>query len=386
MKALIVCFSDLAKDPRVSRQIKWLTDLGFSVTTLAEGPASEQVERHFCAKAPNVERTALHRLRRKVKSGSKLLLGKFDEFYWTRPAIQHCEELFYTSLTDAFDLIVANDFNTAPLVLRYRRGAKVLLDAHEYSPEEFSDVWKWRLFFQKYSCDLCRQTLPHVDAVMTVNEGIAKRYAEVFNIPVPFVLTNATSYYDLKPCDVAEDRIRLIHHGVAAKSRNLDTMFRLFDTLDDRFELDVIMVPGDRSYIAKMERVAKKWPKIRCLPPFPMKEIVPSTNKYDMGVFLLPPVNFNYFYGLPNKLFEFLQARLAIAVGPSPEMARVVRHYECGVVSPDFKPKSLATQLNSLTRDDILAMKQRSHRAAKELNAEANGLIFKQAVNKALNS
>jgi hypothetical protein len=36
---------------------------------------------------------------------------------------------------------------------------------------------------------------------------------------------------------------------------------------------------------------------------------------------------------------EFIQARLAVAVDPSPEMARLVQRYGCGVVAPDFPPK-----------------------------------------------
>jgi len=385
MKALVVCLTDLSKDPRVSRQIKWLTDLGFSVTTLAEGAAQESVHHHVCSLPPSIERTAPERLRCKIKSGFKLLNGNYEQFYWTRPAIQRCEHLFQTTLQDSFDLIVANDFNTLPLVLRYKRGAKVLLDAHEYAPEEFSDLWKWRLFFQKYSFDLCRRTLPQVDAMMTVNDGIARRYAEVFGTSLPFVLTNAVPYYDLQPSEVTSDKIRLIHHGIAAKSRNIDIMFSLFECLDDRFELDLIMVPGDGKYIERMKEKAKRWPQVRCLPPVPMKEIVPTTNQYDMGVYLLPPVNFNYLYGLPDKLFEFLQARLALALGPSPEMAKVARHYQCGIVSDKFDPKSLATQLNSLDRNDIIAMKSQASYAAKELNAEANSLIFREAVNKAMN-
>ena len=55
-----------------------------------------------------------------------------------------------------------------------------------------------------------------------------------------------------------------------------------------------------------------------------MHEIVDTIAEYDIGLFILSPINFNYYHALPNKLFEFIQARLAIAVSPSPEMARIV--------------------------------------------------------------
>ena len=48
-------------------------------------------------------------------------------------------------------------------------------------------------------------------------------------------------------------------------------------------------------------------------------------NQYDVGVFLLPASFPNQVHVLPNKLFDYIQARLAVAIGPSHEMAEVVR-------------------------------------------------------------
>ena len=55
-----------------------------------------------------------------------------------------------------------------------------------------------------------------------------------------------------------------------------------------------------------------------------MHELPRMANDYDVGLYLLPPTNFNQRYALPNKFFEFIQGRLAIAIGPSPEMAKLV--------------------------------------------------------------
>lgn len=84
------------------------------------------------------------------------------------------------------------------------------------------------------------------------------------------------------------------------------------------------------------------------LEPVPMHRIVSFASTYDIGVFLLPPTNFNYRNALPNKLFEFIQARLAVAIGPSPQMAAVVREWNCGIVSDDFTPASLGENLQRL--------------------------------------
>ena len=73
---------------------------------------------------------------------------------------------------------------------------------------------------------------------------------------------------------------------------------------------------------------------------------------------------------LPNKIFEFIQGRLALAIWPSPEMVRIVDRYQNGVYSRDFDVKQMAQILNRLTTEDIMRMKRRSHAAANELNSE----------------
>src|SRR5690606_30214495 len=113
-------------------------------------------------------------------------------------------------------------------------------------------------------------------------------------------------------------------------------------------------------------------------------EVVSFIHRYDVGVFLLPPINFNYANTLPNKLFEYIQARLAVAVGPTPEMAAIVRKYGIGLVADDFTPASLAEKLNALTEDDVKLFKQRSSLAARDLSAENNELIFLESVDVAI--
>ena len=140
--------------------------------------------------------------------------------------------------------------------------------------------------------------------------------------------------------------------------------------LDRRFELDIILVPGIRSYMDRLKRKFADDLRIRFLEPFAYEEIVQKTNNYDLGVFLLPPTNLNYRFALPNKLFEFIQARLGIIIGPSPEMAKVVEMYHCGMVLPSFDPAECASALSSIQTRQVAEWKEASHRASSRLAAE----------------
>jgi hypothetical protein len=178
---------------------------------------------------------------------------------------------------------------------------------------------------------------------------------------------NAPSYQHLEPTPVSVEIVRMIHHGAAIPSRKLELMIEMMQFLDSRFHLDLMLVSSDQNYLNHIRSLAAGEARIRFIEPVAMLDIPHFTNGYDIGVFLLPPVNFNYAYALPNKFFEFVQARLAVAIGPSPEMARLVELYGVGVVAEDFTPRSLAVRLNELTAQDITKFKLASHVAAREL-------------------
>jgi len=107
-------------------------------------------------------------------------------------------------------------------------------------------------------------------------------------------------------------------------------------------------------------------------------------NQYDIGVYILEPSSFNNFHALPNKFFEFVQARLAIGIAPSPEMARIVKEYDLGVVAEDFSPESLATRLMNLDHEKINYYKLQSHKVSRLMSAEQNHKILLDLVRQVL--
>jgi hypothetical protein len=101
-------------------------------------------------------------------------------------------------------------------------------------------------------------------------------------------------------------------------------------------------------------------------------EVIEHGNRYDIGLFFMPPSNFNEEYSLANKVFQFVQSRLMLAVSPLPEMGRFVEEHGLGIVASDHSPRAMARQLNALTAPEIAAFKSASHRKARELSSEAN--------------
>jgi len=370
---LVISFTDLGRDPRVKRQIDALRT---AYTVIAAGtgdPGTPGVRFIACARAPRT-------LGRKLGEALELLTHRYDAFY-ARQA--HVRELKEKLGELDFDLAIANDVEALPLALAVAGRRPVILDAHEYAPRELEERAVWRIFKQGLAYYLCRTYLARATRVVTVAQGIADEYARVFGVK-PVVIDNAAPAHSLLPRPAPTGVWRMLHHGHAMPTRRIDTMIDVMRGLDDRFRLDLVLVPTFPRYLEQLKRMAEGDERIRFLPPVPVQEIVPFSNAYDIGLYLLQPTSFNNLHALPNKFFEFLQARVVVAIGPSPEMARIVREFDCGIVAPDFSPASLAKLLNGLTSADIDRMKGGSDRAARVHHAEGNAEKLRALVASAL--
>ena len=366
---LVISFTDLKRDPRVRRQIDALR-MHHAVIAAGTGDP-EMRDVRFLGCNPDARTFT-----RKCTEGIELVLRRYESHYWAK---KHVEELHRNLEGVAFDVAIANDLEALPLALSCAGPRPVILDAHEYTPREFEDRLVWRLSHQGHANYLCKTYLQKAARVITVADGIAEEYRRNFGVK-PVVIQNAAPSHTLAPCATSIRPVRMIHHGHAMPARQIEKMIEIMDWLDDRFELDLMLVPTLPHYVQKLKDKASPNSRIRFIPPVSMEELIPFTNTYDIGLYLLPPSSFNNCQALPNKFFEFLQARLALAIGPSPEMAKIVREFACGVVADDFEPVTLARMLNRLTSADIDLMKAGSNRAARAYTAENNAEKLRELV------
>ena len=292
-----------------------------------------------------------------------------DLTFWYRLSHQRACKLIHNK---RYDLIHANDLNALPVAVEVSKvtGAKVLFDAHEYSPDQRTDTLKGKLR-SPYASYLLREFGSGIDHLVTVSSGLAQLYKELLGLDADVVM-NAPARIEVQPRPVQEGEIQLVYHGNALKGRGLEILIEATGWLAPRFYLNFILVGEDPRYIRKIRRMAEKIApeRIRFYDPVPPSEIVSYLTRFDVGVFVLPPSNLNYRYVLPNKFFDFVGAGLAIAIGPSPEMAELVRKYDMGIVAPGFTSEDIALSLNRLTTENINRMKMNAITASHELNAE----------------
>jgi glycosyltransferase involved in cell wall biosynthesis len=380
-KILFIVYSNLKHDARVSRHINFLKhDYLVTVICLEADPGDEY----------RIVQLPPHKLTLFIKaiSGMLLLLRLYPWAYRVLYPYQFLRERLGR---DNFDVIVANDVETLPLAFAIASPhSKIILDAHEYAPRHFENVRRWRMFFQRFNIHLCKKYIPKLGGMITVGRKIAEEYEKHFGV-LPAIITNAPPKQNLQPSPVGAT-IRLVHHGIGTPSRKIELMIEMMKLLPDHFQLDLILLtpptasPDTIAYMAKLKALASFTERIKFISPIPIEEIVSTLNRYDIGVIVIPPINFNYENTLPNKFFDYIQARVALAIGPTPEMAAIVREYDLGIVSTDFTSQALASQLATLTREKIQQFKINTEKAAQEYCAERNGEILVGVVERASNN
>jgi hypothetical protein len=270
------------------------------------------------------------------------------------------------------DAIHVNDWNTLPLgiVKGQQDGIPVIVDLHEYGPLQYEDQKDWRRTAELI-IHLLKEYLPKATIVYTVAPSIAKKYLEEFGVNVNVVYNAPDLHPNISFKPTNPDAIHLIHHGGADRRRDLERMIETLSLCDTRYQLHFMLVGGDPGYYNELRNLAAKIcpGRVTFEPPVSPDEIVSKIAKYDMGIFILHPVTFNHSNTLPNKFFDFINAGLAVCIGPSVEMARITKEHGLGIVANSFEPAEVANALNGLGPTEIDAMKTRALEARKILCA-----------------
>ena len=143
-------------------------------------------------------------------------------------------------------------------------------------------------------------------------------------------------------------------------------------------------MPVQKNYYDYLVERASKYKNISFEEAVEVDKISGYINQFDIGLYILENSCFNHEYSLPNKLFEFIQARLCLAISPNIEMKNIVDKYQLGLVSEDFTARSMANKIVSLTPDKIMYYKQQSHKFAYELSSDKTEKLILEEVNKLL--
>lgn len=365
LRLLILSFSPIASDARVLKQVE-LFRHDYAVTTCGIGAFEREGVEHV--RIPDG-------LGARDLDGRLITLRLYRRAYWRIGAVRWSAAALRGR---RFELILADDVEAVPVALRLRPTRGVHADLHEYTPRLHEENPAWARRIKPFWDWVCRAYVRRAASWTTVGEGLAREYEREFGF-LPEVVVNAAPYAPLEAGPVASP-LRLVHSGACLRSRNVMAVVEAVAATSADVTLDLYLTPNDPGHLEEIRQRAAKIAGVTLHPPVPYDDLITTLNRFDVGVHLLAPTNFNNRWALPNKLFDYVQARLGVLVGPSPEMARIVEERGIGRVAEDFTSEALARVIGDLTSAEVSGFKENAEAAARDLSAEAQSAAWGTAI------
>lgn len=321
-KVSLSVINDLVTDNRVHKVAVSLQKIGFEPVLVGRIlPESQPVERTY----------QTHRM--------KLLFRKGPMFYFG-----YNIRLFFYLLKLDPDVLVANDLDSLLanfLVSRIRR-KPLIYDSHEYFTEVpellgrpiVRAIWTW----------LERVLVPKVSAAYTVSESIAEVYREQYKVDFKVVrnlpVCAQGEKYEHQEKQPGMPKV-ILYQGAMNLGRGIESAIRAMQFVDGA----ELWLAGDGDITLQLQEMVYELEldnKVKFLGRLPLQELKEITRQADLGISLEEDLGLNYRFALPNKLFDYIQARVPVVVSNLPEMKRVVEHYQVGMVAETHQRKELA--------------------------------------------
>jgi glycosyltransferase involved in cell wall biosynthesis len=279
--------------------------------------------------------------------------------------------LFLYLLFSKVDLIVSNDLDTLPACFfsAKLKGISLVYDSHEY----FTEVPELmnRSFVRSIWLMIEKTLLPRVKYSYTVNESIAKIYSKKYHISME-VIRNLPSKRDvsiaISPRLNFHGKKILLYQGSLNVARGLELAIHAMQYIDNA--ILVIIGEGDISQQLRQRAIDLKLDeRIKFLGRISMDQLFSYTCSAYLGLSLEENVGLNYYYSLPNKLFDYIQAGVPVIASNFPETSKIINEYKIGCTIDERDPVHFAQLVKSTFNNSELYNTWKSNliKAADEL-------------------
>jgi glycosyltransferase involved in cell wall biosynthesis len=368
LRIAVVTLSSLAYDSRVQRTCAALTGAGHKVRLIGRPPAprSGEVAVTLLPAGGGALATRFGLIVRQAPA--QILPATAPALYWIESARRAA---FAETLAFQPQLVVANDWNTLPIAARVKAqtGARVLYDSHEFAPTEFADRRLWRLLARRHVEEIEARFIAAADAVTTVSANIAGEIAARYRLPVPPVVLRNIPDFEPRPARPTGDVVTVLFHGLLRAHRGLEPLIDSVTLWRPERRL-VLRGYGADGYVGQLRTRAESSVaagRIAFEPPVAPEQVVPAAAAADIGFFALPGSSPQSRFALPNKIFEYIGAALAVVTTPLADMRALLDQWGCGAYTGE-SASEIASSLNALDRAAVDRLKSRAAEAARTLN------------------
>ena len=271
------------------------------------------------------------------------------------------------------EVVHAHDFDTlaAGWLLSRKLGARLVYDAHElYAEQEPETPFVYRALVKALEGMLARRS----EAVVTVSEPIADELRRSLRLSSrPAVVLNCPLRADVEPAPRGDGPLRAVYQGAMGPGRPLGDLLAASEEAEGVL-LTIRVVNADLSELEREIAERGLEERVEIAKPVSPDELIEALAGFHVGLVVNRPVTRNDELVLPNKLFEYAMAGLAVVVPHLPGLAPLVEAERLGLTFEPGRPHALGEALTQLAEDSELLeeLRRRARDAAvQRLNAEA---------------
>lgn len=235
--------------------------------------------------------------------------------------------------------------------------------------------------------------LRNVDAVIVSGDLDADLVHKRFNLATrPLVLLNTPPYKDVvdsplrAKCGLGATTPLVIYQGVVHHGRGLEPFFHAMLQLPDLH----LAVMGDGPAMTELQRRAEQIGvagRVHWLGSVPYDELHAYTCGADLGLCLIEPLSLSYEYALPNKLFEYMNARIPSIVSDLPALRLHIEKYPVGgPVGRSLDTNEIVRVTRSMLAPETASAMKKACEAIRELSYDCQAESICSAIEGAVKS
>ncbi len=272
---------------------------------------------------------------------------------------------------DQQTILLANDLDSLlPFYLVSKiKNLPLVFDSHEIFSElpslsqrpKIKRVWK----------TLERFLLPKQKHFYTVSQGYAEWFEKEYHVK-PSIIRNVPHLQKMNDKEeliffplptVPSNHKIILYQGVLNMSRGLEFMIEAMQYTENC----VFWIAGNGPHRETLEQlvdyynVRDKVFFLGILPPKTLKTITPLA---DLGISLEQDLGISYRYALPNKIFDYMQAKVPILATYLPEIKSTIEHYNVGRVIEKHDAKHIAETAMLMLNEGKSAYREQLTKAA----------------------
>ena len=262
-------------------------------------------------------------------------------------------------------------------------GAKLVYDAHELETERV--VLKG--YLKNIAKILERLFIGFANLTIVVGPKIETFYRNRYKNLNIITVRNCPRFEKTKnnnalrtEFNIPKETTIYIFSGALNKSRNIPRLISFFE--HHLCEKRALIFMGKGHFEEKIKASPAFGKTIFLKQAVAPHKVTENLASADVGIHLGEDICLSYRLCLPNKMFEYIMARIPLLVTRLPEMEKIINTYHIGTTVNDLSDSTLIQAMEEIEKQPSQKMKKNIDRAAQDLNWENEEKTLVNAIRK----